>query len=299
MTISNKVIDRNNSPGCFSFKYPSETESITRFSLIEDKCGTCDFCFYQWFVGYTDGDGCFSIYVNNITNKINLTYKLSQSSNNIQVLHFMKKRLGVGHIRSDKLGMSHYLIRDKVSLYKIIIPLFNHFSLKTSKYVDFLKFKHSLFIYLNDSLTQKNKISLIENIKNSDIYNKELNRIINLTKSWIVGFIEAEGSFYLVEKEKNKRIVHGFGLTLKKDLVVLEELRSILQIKATIRWNNNGFYSLDSTNYLDLKFIKNFFFKTMKSRKSLIYRLWARSFRDRGKYSKLKTIKSSLNRMKV
>jgi len=39
----------------------------------------------------------------------------------------------------------------------------------------------------------------------------------------------------LVEKEKNKRIVHGFGLTLKKDLVVLEELRSILQIKATIR----------------------------------------------------------------
>jgi hypothetical protein len=33
----------------------------------------------------------------------------------------------------------------------------------------------------------------------------------------------------------------------------------------------------------------------MKSKKSLIYRIWSRSFRDRGKYNKLKKIKSILN----
>ena len=41
-----------------------------------------------------------------------------------------------------------------------------------------------------------------------------------MTKPWLVGFIEAEGSFYLVSKTPT-RIVHGFGLTPKLDSVVL------------------------------------------------------------------------------
>jgi len=30
-----------------------------------------------------------------------------------------------------------------------------------------------------------------------------------MSKSWLIGFIEAEGSFYLVQKDKS-RLVHGF-----------------------------------------------------------------------------------------
>ena len=41
-----------------------------------------------------------------------------------------------------------------------------------------------------------------------------------MTKPWLVGFIEAEGSFYLVSKTPT-RIVHGFCLTTKLYSVVL------------------------------------------------------------------------------
>jgi hypothetical protein len=88
-----------------------------------------------------------------------------------------------------------------------------------------------------------------------------------------VGFVEADGSFYLVEKEKNKRILHAFGITQKYDKVLLLNLANILQIKANVKFNKKGFYSLDSTNYNNLKFLKKYFFKTMKSKKSLIYRI--------------------------
>ena len=40
-----------------------------------------------------------------------------------------------------------------------------------------------------------------------------------MTKPWLVGFIEAEGSFYLTNKDSNRR-VHGFGITPKLDEIV-------------------------------------------------------------------------------
>ena len=37
-----------------------------------------------------------------------------------------------------------------------------------------------------------------------------------MSKAWLIGFTEAEGSFYLVNKSKD-RIVHGFEITQKLD----------------------------------------------------------------------------------
>lgn len=302
LLVSYNVINRNNSPEYVFFNrtYSSETESLTRFSNKENKCETFDSWFYEWFVGYTDGDGCFSIYTNINSKKINFTYKLSQKIDNIQVLYYIKKQLKVGKVRKDKNNMAHFLIRDKKSLELIIIPLFNKYLLKTIKQHSYTIFKESFNIWQNISLTQDEKIFKIEQLKffyskinfeYSNIYFKNL----LISKAWIVGFIEAEGSFYLTEKDKNKRIVHGFGITQKYDKILLLNLSNILKIKANVKFNKKGFYSLDSTNYNDLKFIKKYFFKTMKSKKSLIYRIWSRSFRDRGKYNKLKKIKSILN----
>tara|TARA_B100000989_G_C19485210_1_gene447082 strand:+ start:274 stop:510 length:237 start_codon:yes stop_codon:yes gene_type:complete len=71
-----------------------------------------------------------------------------------------------------------------------------------------------------------------------------------------------------------------------------------LHIKAHVKKNKNGFYTLDTTNQKTIKYIKDFFFKTMKSRKSLIYRVWARSFRDKGNFDKLKKIQSFIRKLK-
>ena len=41
-----------------------------------------------------------------------------------------------------------------------------------------------------------------------------------MSKSWLIGFTEAEGSFYIVKKGE-KRLVHAFEITPKLDVIVL------------------------------------------------------------------------------
>ena len=118
----------------------------------------------------------------------------------------------------------------------------------------------------------------------------------NLNKFWLIGFTEAEGSFCLVNKTSD-RIAHGFALT-KKDRDVLEEIRLILNIKPLVRWNRKGFWVLDATGKDDIKKIKDYYFKCFKGVTSLYYRIWARSFRDKGKYSKLLSVKNHLRKLK-
>ena len=119
-------------------------------------------------MGFTDGDGCFNVYINKINKKINFTFKLSQKNNNIQVLHYMKKSLGVGVVREDKRGMAHFLIRDKVILKNIIIPLFDKNFLLTSKEYNYQQFKRCIEISDSTTLTQEQKINRINWFLNNE-----------------------------------------------------------------------------------------------------------------------------------
>jgi hypothetical protein len=88
-----------------------------------------------------------------------------------------------------------------------------------------------------------------------------------------VGFIEAEGSFYLVNKTST-RVVHGFGITQKLDRIVLEGIRIILHIKTAVRYKElYNHYILDTTNSRAIENIIDFFKNTMKGVKSLEYRI--------------------------
>lgn len=263
-----------------------------KINIIGDKCGTFEFDWYEWFVGYTDGDGCFNIYTNLESKKITLTFKISQKSNNEQVLHHMKKELGVGSIRTDKSGMSHFLVRDQIALKNVILPLFDKYELQTNKRNSYDRFKKCFLIWTNSSKTQLNKILEIGNTGLTT--HKNVGPI--LSKSWIIGFIEAEGSFYLTQKDTN-RLVHSFGISQKLDKPVLEEIKKILKLKEPVRWNRKGFWRLDTSNGEDVKLVKDYFFKTMKSRKSLIYRIWARSFRHKNHFLELLEIREKLRRL--
>jgi hypothetical protein len=50
--------------------------------------------------------------------------------------------------------------------------------------------------------------------------------------------VEAEGSFYLVQKDKD-RIVHAFGITQKLDRIVLECIRLVLHISTKVKYKEN------------------------------------------------------------
>ena len=120
-----------------------------------------------------------------------------------------------------------------------------------------------------------------------------------MTKPWKVGFIEAEGSFYLVSKD-SKRIVHGFGLTQKLDSIVLESIRLVFHIPSKVRYKEiHNHYILDTTNSRTIEHLIDYFKDTMKGVKSLEYKIWARSYvKNKGDFEKLSKIRDTIRKIR-
>lgn len=100
-----------------------------------------------------------------------------------------------------------------------------------------------------------------------------------MSKSWLIGFTEVEGSFYL-EKRESQVLMHIFEISKILDDIVLEAIVKILRVNFI---KNNTNYTLFLTNYKDIQFIVEYFHKQMKGMKALEYRIWARSFTKKTK----------------
>ena len=267
--------------------------------------------FEQWLVGVTDGDGNFSINYSN--GKWGLSYKIAQSRYNLRLLYYIKNQLKVGSISKDNT-MGQLFIRDRKHIENIIIPIFDKYPLLTSKHFDYIRFKKALFILNNNSINKEdkyNKLMELKNAKKSDNYSspvwnnislpiRNTNTVQNImSKPWIVGFVEAEGSFYLVSKD-SKRIVHGFGLTQKLDNIVLESIRLLLHISTSVKYKEkHNYYSLDTTNSRAIENIIVYFKDTMKGVKSLEYKIWSRSYvKNKGNFEKLSKIRDLIRKIR-
>ena len=268
--------------------------------------------FEQWLVGVTDGDGTFSIVRQN--EKWSLAFKITQSRYNLRLHYYIKKELGVGSVIRDNTK-GQYFIKDRKKLNTIIFPIFDKYPLLTSKMFNYERFKQAYFILENDSLTKdekdeklfqlKNKV-MPENYispawKNACLPLQSVNDIYNvMTKPWLVGFIEAEGSFYLVSKDAT-RIVHGFGLTQKLDSIVLQSIGLILHIPTKVKFkSNHNHYILDTTNSRAIENIIKYFKDTMKGMKSVEYRIWSRSYgKHKGDFIELSKIRDILRKLRT
>lgn len=159
---------------------------------------------------------------------------------------------------------------------------------------------------LNDRVLIYPHKDIINNI-NSILIN-DVNNII--TKSWLIGFIEAEGSFFILKKSSNPlRCVHSFGLTPKLDYIVIYSIKLLLNINSSIvikspsiSNKSNLFYKLETTNNSNIEYIINYFrYKNYKSVflgiKSFEYRIWSRTYiKHKGNYIKLLQIQNLLQK---
>src|SRR5690606_17408230 len=119
-----------------------------------------------------------------------------------------------------------------------------------------------------------------------------------VSKPWLVGFIEAEGSFFLVSKSSN-RIVHAFGLTQKLDQIVLEGIRLVLGVSTKVVYKEKyNHYILDTTNSRAILNIIDYFNNSMKGMKAVEYKIWSRSFNNKGNYEKLAKIREQLRKLR-
>lgn len=218
------------------------------------------FNFNWWLVGLTDGDGSFNVET--------LTFKISQKITNIKLLYFIKKSLGYGSVRKDKSGMINYLVKDKKSLKKLI-KIFDEYNLLTNKYNSYLYFKKILEIYSIETISKDEKLEKINQLEKSSIKSS----LINFNKFWLIGFTEAEGSFNITLKDKN-RLCHSFDITQKLEGELLELIGLEL-----------------------LKNIKEYYLNIMKGKKSLEYKIWVKSFAYKNNYEKLLKTRNLLNKM--
>ena len=280
-----------------------KTNSITVQSLNQNKE-----LFYQWLVGFTDGDGTFSITHSN--GKWSLAFKLSQQEYNMRVLYFIKNQLGIGNINKESnTKMANYRIRDRKKLALVIFPIFDNYPLLTSKYFSYLKFKEAYKILENTSLTKIQRNALMFELvstKASEGYVSpawgKVNNIVSntkeaslvMSKAWLIGFTEAEGSFYLeggATKTKD-RIVHGFEITQKLDLIVLKAIGCILGIKTR---SKNTHFTVVTTNSRAIENIIKYYNNTMKGMKAFEFKVWARCYvKHKGDFSKLNEIRNKI-----
>lgn len=257
------------------------------FSISLQRLNVGPFLFNEWLVGFTDGDGTFSMTKDKKDN-YQFTFKLTQSNYNYRILYYIKKQIGYGSITKDGPNYVQYIIRDTKILKSTIIPIFDNYQLHTSKHYYYTLWKEAL---LNSQIRDINK----SKFNNLPINYKSPHSNIP-TKNWIIGFIEAEGSFYFSKKD-NLRIVHSFGISQKLDSHLLEQLRSVFGIVAKLKYNKkNNFYLLETSNNRNILYLIDYFHNYLKGIKSLEYRIWSRSYNKyKGNYQKLNTISQFLN----
>lgn len=276
--------------------------------------------FEQWLVGVTDGDGSFSIIRRG--DKFNLVFKIGQSPYNLRLLYYIKKQLKAGsvYVEGDN---GHYRIRDRKIINQVIFPIFDKYPLLTTKYFNYIKFKEAYQILENKELSREEKITRLEGILNSqpsETYtegrygptdlplspawkklplenSQEAKEVI--TKPWLVGFVEAEGSFYLTSKDK-ARIVHGFGISQKLDRVVLEAIKQVLRISTKVRYKElHNYYLLDTTNSRAIENIIDYFSNTMKGMKAVEYKIFARSLKYKRELTKMTKARDILRKLRT
>lgn len=100
----------------------------------------------QWIVGFVDGEGCFHVGIHSHPEmtagfQVLPEFTVVQHKRDVQVLHALKAFFGCGVVRVNHGDRMAYRVRGIKHLAERIVPFFMQHPLKTSKHVDFLKFR--------------------------------------------------------------------------------------------------------------------------------------------------------------
>lgn len=198
----------------FFFLYSSYTVTNTITTNLKNKLhlsnsisninSFIDKNFIEWFIGFTDAEGNFNIKLTDLKENtfkyVQFTFQIGLHKDDIKVLEYIMDNLKCGHISKsgDKIN---YFVNDQNSLLNIIIPIFDYINLNSSKYHHYTLFKQGMMLVKNkEHLTDNGKLIIINCQKEMQNMSgkwipKSISDKINITKYWLVGFIDGEGTF--------------------------------------------------------------------------------------------------------
>ena len=219
-----------------------------------------DNTFKSWLIGFAEGDGYFGV-----DKRGYLTFKLTQSTTDCQVLFFIKKSLGFGSVslQSKSSNTHQYRVRDKNNLINII-NIFNGNLItkaKIAQFKDFLKAFNSKY--------------------NTDITFIECNKKVTLDNAWLSGFTDAEGCFTSsasLSKATNKHIVTvRYIVSQKNDIEFSQYLAGLINGYLTYIKSYDGYNTV--VNHSKLNIIINYIESyPLKTKKHVSYLRWLKVY---------------------
>jgi hypothetical protein len=163
--------------------------------------------FIPWFAGFTDAEGNFIINPTRKKDKRTISsfsfmFKITLHLDDEKVLRFIRDRLGIGGVRIYK-DECIFNVTDQRGI-ALLIYIFDKYNLNTTKYLDYLDFKEAFLLYLNRDKNLNRDIIIdkmleLKNKMNTNriYFNRPEDSKIVITKCWLLGFIEGDGSFFL------------------------------------------------------------------------------------------------------
>ena len=213
----------------FSIKSTFNTQS--HYKSKQDKEN-----FLQWFVGFSDAESNFFIDSSLKKDKVTISsfcfiFKIALHKDDQDVLRYISSMLGIGKVRLYK-NECIFNVADKEGI-KLLISIFDKYNLNTTKYLDYLDFNKAFNIYFNRDKnlsleSVKHEILELKNKMNTNRVNFNMpeNYKIIITKNWLLGFIEGDGSFFV----KRDTLIPVFGLELTGvQLDVLLKIKEFLE----------------------------------------------------------------------
>lgn len=209
--------------------------------------------FYQWLVGFSDGESNFSIVPVENSNKINkfsFRFTIGLHSDDKNVLIYIQNLLGVGYIYENNKECK-FIISDIQGIIKLI-DIFDNYNLNTTKYLDYLNFKKAFNLYHNRNglLTEQliDKLIELKNGMNSNRTNLDMpDNHIKITTYWLLGLIEGEGSFNIWRSD----LIPVFSIVLtKRQLPVIIKIKEFL-IK-NLGFDVNSIWKLNNSSNMGI-----------------------------------------------
>jgi hypothetical protein len=238
-------------------KYIEGSSETTREITIINKD------FYNWWIGFLEGDGSFFIRSNNT-----LGFEISQKTTDAQVLYYIKTNLGFGQVNhNSKSGLSRYIL-----------------SSKSTSYINLIKFLKIQDLRLIKRQNQYNNwIIKAETLTNTTFINKDtlsVPKLPSLEDSWLSGFIDAEGCFRISYDKTTEKYRLIFQIT-QDEIEVLENIKKLFGNKhrGSIIKDRNTYLLMISSKEARELIINYLNLFPLKSQKRIAFMKWEKCHR--------------------
>lgn len=243
-----------------------------------------------WYLlGLIEGDGSFSCYLEGGNLRAELALALEEAD--AKLAFWVKDLLGYGSVRLNTYSKTALTLRQDKKVVRFIIrsnnklkELLNWYTLfppltrNKTKYIAWTK----LCISKNELVSKGDVLNLRDNTDLSREY----------VKDWIVGFIEAEGNFYITEYIGKRKA--EFNISQYDEELLLTEIGWLMGLsgKHKVTVTSNRQCALTATSLVDIQAVVNFMCHServrLKGLKKVKFLLWLTELRTSPRYSGLK-----------